>query len=48
LAATVARYVFSNSSHDPERSLPHVIRMIMARPPVAIAGHYRLSVRRYA
>src|SRR4029453_14072837 len=33
LAATVALYDFSNSLHEPARSLPHVIRMIMADPP---------------
>src|SRR6266850_8568558 len=31
LVATVALYVFSKSFHEPARSFPHVIRMIMAR-----------------
>ena len=31
--ATVALYVFSNSFHEPGRSFPHVIRMIMSVPP---------------
>src|ERR1700682_796443 len=32
-AATVALYVLSNWLHEPGRSLPHVIRMIMSVPP---------------
>src|SRR5258706_12047454 len=30
LVTTFARYVRSNSSHEPARSLPHVIRITMA------------------
>src|SRR5262249_15504206 len=36
LAATVALYVFSNSFHEPGRSFPHVIRMIMSVPPCSV------------
>src|SRR2546426_4591903 len=33
LAATVSRYVFSKSFHEPARSFPHVMRMIILAPP---------------
>jgi SAM-dependent methyltransferase len=33
LAGTVALYVFSKSFHEPGRSFPQVIRMIMTVPP---------------
>jgi hypothetical protein len=44
LVATVALYVLSKSFHEPARSFPHVIRMIMARllllvvRPLAVVG----------
>src|SRR5437867_11441060 len=33
LTATVSRYVFSKSFHEPARSFPHVMRMIILAPP---------------
>src|SRR5262245_27352221 len=42
--ATVVLYVRSKSFHDPGRSFPHVIRMIMACPPVRCALPAALEV----
>src|SRR5229473_7260655 len=38
LVMTFARYVRSNSSHAPARSLPHVIRITMVVPPWRRSG----------
>src|SRR5215813_14550186 len=41
LVATVALYVFSKSFHEPGRSFPHVIRMIMSVPPAGYSSGVR-------
>src|SRR5215468_8190754 len=46
LVATVALYVFSNSFHEPGRSFPHVIRMIMSVPPCSVVRVLPGALRR--
>src|SRR2546429_3287618 len=45
LTATVSRYVFSKSFHEPARSFPHVMRMIILAPPSSFDEADLLQVR---